>query len=86
MLVTNRLVEILKDISLVGSDYFEVTSDLATKLKSASRAAEYSTQAKAYIEKICDNLLRWVEVCRELDGANNCSNSARTLVKETDDA
>lgn len=67
MILTNKLVDILGNLDLEGTDYFTATHSFASTLPShIVDLKTLTSDEKEYIEEVCNNYLIWLDCVRRL--------------------
>jgi hypothetical protein len=64
MVLTNKMVQALGNISLHEKDYRSGAEELATALeKEVTRSSTFTADEKRYIKFVCENMRIWTDAC-----------------------
>lgn len=69
MVLTNRLVAMLKDITLTNDTYMSCYRELSLVGEMVKEEADLSKEARQYFLKVCKNIRIWSDVCSDLENA-----------------
>ena len=62
--ITHRMIESLKRVALVGSDYASCYLELTAQLRSALTSDGYTEHEQAYLGEMYDGMEAWVRIAQ----------------------